>query len=462
MTKTQNQLSVAVIGGGISGLTSAYLLKQRGFDITLFEQGSQPGGKIRSYNENDWLVERGPNTIMARSEKLWNLIEQLDLHDQVVRTGSEAARRFIVKNGRPVAIPQSLMQFLTTNLFSTRAKFRLLKEPFIDKGLEKESIAAFFERRLGKEVVDYAINPFVAGIYAGDPEQLSIEHTLSKVYEFEQKYGSILKGAVKSRRSSSASRGSSANRKGLISFKNGAQQLPQKLREKLGKHIQFNSPVTSFVHQADSWSLTTNDDQTHFGFDALLYTAPVHQFENTTVQVEKSELIPKLTSIPYAPIAVVSLGVRVEQIQHPLNGFGMLVPEVEPFNMLGCLFSSSLFEGRAPEEHALLTCFVGGQRNPEYVKRSDKELLDLVSRDLQKLLGYTDNPVFTSIYRWEKAIPQYGLDHQNYLDIMDQLESANPGYFLTGNYRHEVSVPGCIEQAYETAERIASFFESRV
>ncbi|MDZ7695204.1 MAG: protoporphyrinogen oxidase [Balneolaceae bacterium] len=433
--------------------------EKKGLSISLFEKNGEPGGVIKSKQEQEWLLEGGPNTIMARSEQLWNLIDQLGLNDQIVQTGKEASRRYIVKDGRPTPLPQSLMQFAKTDLLSISAKFRLFKEPFIEKGDSLESIADFFERRLGTEVVDYAVNPFVAGIYAGDPKKLSIRHTLSKVYELEQKYGSIIKGAVKSRGNSKPK--SAKSRHGLISFKKGIQQLPKALGEKLGDNIHYECPISSFKRRENRWTLSSADE-IFSGFDALLYTAPLHQLSPIVIQMEKARLVSQLNSMPYAPVAIVSLGFPIDQIEHSLDGFGMLVPEVEPFNILGVLFSSSLFQGRAPQDHALLTCFAGGQRNPEHVNLPDDRLIKMVTDDLDQLLGCSGEPVFSSIHHWKKAIPQFGLNHQNYLDLMEELETANPGFYMTGNFRREVSVPGCIEQAYETAGRIASFFESRV
>lgn len=457
MPSVSQHSSVAVVGGGISGLTTAFLIKKRGLDVTLFEKNSYPGGVIKSVNKQGWLVEWGPNTLMARSEQLWNLIEQLDLTDRIVETGKEASKRYIVKNGKPIPLPSSMLEFIRTPLLSATAKFRLFKEPFISKSAQPESIAHFFERRLGKEVRDYAVNPFVAGIFAGDPKNLSIKHTLSKVYEYEQQYGSIVKGAVKSANKTVSA--NSKQRRGLISFKEGIQQLPKRLQEMLESSIKFDSVVTHIKHKDDSWIVEVSNNRPQH-FDAVIYTAPLHSLFSLTFDVEKPGLIDHLKSLRYAPIATVSLGFKQDQIQHPLAGFGMLVPEVEPFNILGCLFSSSLFSGRAPAGHALLTCFVGGDRNPKHVELPDAKLKEMVMDDLRKLLNCHGEPQFTSLHRWKQAIPQYGLDHQSYIDAMTELEEWNAGLYFTGNFRHEVSVPGCINEAYETAERAASFLQS--
>lgn len=447
--------SVAIIGAGITGLTTGFLLDQDGVDVTIFEKSGDTGGVIQSIRKDGWLLERGPNTVMAKDEQLWELIEQLELSDQITRPGPEASRRYIVKNGTPQALPTSLWEFIRTSIISTSAKFRLFKEPFIAKSDEPETIADFFERRLGREVLDYAVNPFVAGIYAGDPQKLSIRHTLSKVYELEQEYGSIVKGMAKSGGGSKSKPSSSSHKKGLISFKNGIQQLPQTMQQRLGEAVQFGSPVTRVTSHIGKWKVHANNNSTEF--DALVYTAPLHKLSSIDFALEQPELLEKLHTLPYAPIATIGLGFRRSQIQHSLGGFGMLVPEVEPFNILGCLFSSSLFEGRAPEDHILLTCFVGGDRNPEHLEYTDQELYRLVMEDLQALLGCSGDPVFQSLHRWQQAIPQYYMDYQDYLDDMEVLEEKNPGFFLAGSFREAVSVPGCISNAHETAASVASF-----
>ncbi|MFH5833821.1 protoporphyrinogen oxidase [Halalkalibaculum sp. DA384] len=457
MTTDTQQPAVAVIGGGISGLTTAFLLRKKGLEVTVFEKKGYPGGVIKSIRNQGWLVEWGPNTIMAKSEQLWELIKELDLTEHVVETGKEAAKRYIVKNGRPEPLPTSVGGFLRTPLLSLKGKLRIFREPFIPKSRQPESIADFFERRLGREVRDYAVNPFVAGIYAGDPRQLSIRHTLSRVYELEQQFGSIFKGAVKSSRRSKSN--SSVRRPGLISFKRGLQELPNQLVKQLDSSIRFGSAATAVTRKDRTWAVTVNDEETH-AFDSIIFTAPLHQLDALTFDVEKPGLIDHLESLRYAPIATVSLGFKREQVSHPLDGFGMLVPDAEPFNILGCLFSSSLFGNRAPEEHVLLTCFIGGERHPGHVDLPNPKIKEMVTDDLGQLLGCTGQPQFESLHRWNRAIPQYGLDHQSYLDAMDELEECNRGLYLTGNFRYEVSVPGCISGAYETADRAASFLQS--
>lgn len=454
---TTNAKSAGIIGAGISGLTTGFALMEKGIDVTIYEKNSFPGGVIKSIRKDGWLVELGPNTIMSKQGPLWNLVQKLGLD---VLTANECAKkRFIVKNGIPQALPASLKEFIATDILSAKAKFRLFKEPFISKADKNESVAVFFERRLGKEAVDYAVNPFVGGIYAGDPQRLSIKHAFATVYELEQTHGSLLKGAVKTARQKKLEAGNSAV-KGLISFKEGIQQLANTLSQRMESSIKFDCEISRIQKTEKGWTVEGKDEYGSFHHDAVIFTAPSHQLPFIRFGIGKAELLEVLSGIGYAPIATVAMGFKRSQVKHPLNGFGMLVPEVEPFNILGCLFSSSLFDGRCPEDHVLLTSFAGGERNPELAEKTEKEITKLVLHDLDALLGITGDAAFELAHTRNRAIPQYGLDHSNYLDCLEQLERANPGLLFTGNFREEVSVPGCISKAYETAGAIASFLQS--
>lgn len=451
--------NVGIIGGGISGLCAGYALREKGVNFTIYEQASAPGGVIKTIERNGWRVELGPNTLMARSERLLTLIDELNLNEQVVRAGTVAQKRYIVKNDKTVPIPNSLMEFLKTDLLSGGAKLRLLKEPFISKKQDNESIGSFFERRLGKEVEEYLVNPFVAGIYAGDPRKLSMRHTFSSVYELEKEHGSLLMGALKSAVKRDKSR-ASGGLKGLISFKKGLRQLPDALYKHLESDLQLESKVEGISITGGKWAVDLNRRSGKVRHDALIFTAPLHQLPPIRFEMEYQNLLENLSKLRYAPIVTVTLGFERSQVDHPLDGFGMLVPGVESRTILGSLFSSSLFENRAPEGHVLLTSFVGGERNPGLVEKTEDEVRDLVLDDLQPLLGITGRPKFEHMAKLKHAIPQYELNHQSFLDRIEKLEGANTGLFFTGNFRSEVSVPGCIEQAYETVENVASFLES--
>lgn len=446
---TSNKSTVAILGAGITGLTVAYALRKKGINVTVYEKRDSVGGMIHTSRQDGWLLELGPNTLMVRSEKIWNLLHKLDLDNQLLEANRKSKKRFIVKDGNPTPLPMSLWDFIGTGLLSGSAKLRLLKEPFIDKGEnDDESIARFVERRLGKEVLDYAVNPFVSGIFAGDPKKLSAKHTFSMLHELEQKHGSIFKGMLKREKKASS-------RKALISFKNGLQELPKALHEAIGDSVRLNHCISGISKENKSWSIYFEDNP-RTEHDIIISTLPTHALSVCLQHTQVKGLISKLSDLPYAPVSVLHLGFKRNKINHPLDGFGMLIPEVENFKILGTLFSSSLFPGRAPEGSTLLTVFIGGVRNPWLAQLSKDQLVPKVQQELNLLLGISGSPEFISHTFWEKAIPQYEVGYDQYLAIMDQIETELPGLHIAGNIRGGVSVPDCIEGGLKMAEKIVN------
>ncbi|MDZ7716117.1 MAG: protoporphyrinogen oxidase [Balneolaceae bacterium] len=439
--------NIGVLGAGISGLSVAYELKNKGYKVTVYEKADEPGGVIRTKQEDNWILELGPNTLLINSTPVSDFLDRLGLKDDCIEANPVAKKRFIIKNGEPVQIPLSAWDFLFSNLFSAKAKLKMLKEPFIGSANTEETIADFFIRRLGKEPLDYGVNPFVSGVYAGDPEKLSIKHTFSSLHEMEQNHGSIIKGMIASRKGSTIKRS-------LVSFKDGMQALPKKIAFELSDELFLNTEVSQIAKQDSSWKVKTQKDT--FRHDAIISTIPAHTLSKVLDISETNTL----TDINYAPMSVLHLGFHKESIKHPLDGFGMLIPKVENYNLLGCLFSSTLFEQRAPKDHALLTCFMGGARNPELAHKPKEELYKIALRELQQLLGTKGNPVFKHHTFWSHAIPQYELGYDFYLRTIEQIEKNNSGLFISGNFRNGVSVPDRIAKGIELAERIESYMQS--
>lgn len=455
-----NKTTAGILGGGISGLATAWYLEKRGIDTTVYEKNASAGGVIQTEQSANWLVEKGPNTLMVRSGRIWNLLDELGLDTEIARAGNKAKKRFIVKDGKPVPLPTGLSDFLKTGLLSPGAKLRLLAEPFIAKGNTNndESVADFIRRRLGKEVLDYGINPFVAGIYAGTPERLSAKHTFPALYQKEKKYGSLLQGFIRERNKWKPKPGS--RKKALISFNDGLQTLPLRLSEKLGASVRTNAEITGIEYENETWRLNLKDGEKS-QHRVLISTLPARALERLLPNSFKSPSQgASLEKLSYAPICILALGFRREQVGHPLDGFGMLVPGSEPFDLLGTLFSSSLFPGRAPEKHVLLTTFAGGTRNPQQASLSGDELLSTIIPELSHLLNIEGSPVFTSHWYHQQAIPQYELGYDRFLDTMEKVESEFPGFFVRGNIRDGVSVPDCILSAFETAKHVEMFMST--
>jgi len=447
---TKKKLSVGILGAGISGLGAAYALAQKGITVTVYEKASEVGGAMHSVRQDDWLVEEGPNTLMVKSQANWDLLEELGLDGEIVEANPIAKKRFVVKHGSPIALPTSIGQFFTTPLLSVGAKLQLLKEPFASTSVQQdESIATFIERRLGRQVLDYGVNPFVSGVYAGDPKQLSIKHTFAKLWEMEQQHGSLLQGIIKRDRADSSSQ------RALISFKNGTQILPKTLADALPEQVQQSTTITSAQQKDEHWQLsgTSNGENFTATHNCLISTIPAYTLPN----IFDSDLFNELADLPYAPLSVVALGFKSEQIEHSLDGFGMLIPEVEQYNILGCLFSSTLFPGRAPEGHELLTCFIGGARNPNLALKSPKKLQEIVCNELDNLLGIAGDPAFVHHKQWQKAIPQYEVGYDYFLSLIKEIEEEHKGLYLDGNFRGGVSVPNCISSGFKLLKKWTPF-----
>lgn len=448
--------TIGIVGGGISGLTAAYLLQRKGLDVQVFEASNRPGGVIRSVDQDGYLVECGPNLLRPRPPILPKLIQELGLIDDVISTTDTASTRYIVRDGSPRPLPQSLWSFVTTNLFSTRAKLRLLVEPFIGvPNSDNESVASFARRRLGSESLDYAVNPVVGGTFAGDPERLSMRHVFETLYTRERKDGSLLGAALQRSHSRSNGTAHSELPSGPFSFRGGLERLPQALANTLGPSLRLNSPVRELSPTGGKCCVTfgTGDKTRTQRFDSVISTIPLHRL--ASVRLDTHLDCAALTQVPYPPVGVITLGFPRNAVGHSLSGFGLLVPEAETaFDTLGTIFSSSLFPHRAPEGHISLTTFVGGMRNRSLGTNATEDVLPIVLQDLDALLSLTDEPSFIHHVRLSHALPQYTLDHDQVQATLRTLEETHPSLFFAGNYRRGISVGSAMASGARAARRV--------
>ena len=441
---------VIVVGAGISGLSAAYRLEEAGFEVMVLEGASSVGGMIQSERTNGYLIERGPNSIQSRTPLLDRFVRELDLSDARVEASEAAGVRYIVRDGRLVAAPTSPTALLSSNLFGAGAKLRLMREPFVAAGdpQEDESVADFVRRRLGQEFLDYAMNPFVGGVFAGDPELLSIKHTFPSLFELEQKHGSIIRGQIEKRRDAQRLAETGA----MFSFRNGLGQLPGALARHL-RDVRTNHSVCTATHWNTGWRLST--DRGEFRARSVICTVPLHRLDQMTLPDLLQTAVP--SSVSYPPLAVVHQAYHREDVRHPVDGFGMLLPEVErQFKILGSLFTSSIFPQRAPKGEILLTTFVGGQRHPRLASNSPDELHRLVRSDLAALLGVRGEPTFMRHTVWTHAIPQYSLGYDAVIDAIERIEEQFPGWYMAGNYYGGVSVGDAAQSGDDAADRCIS------
>ena len=449
-------MSVAIIGGGVAGLAAAYRLLTLGREVTVYEAGPRAGGVVRTERRDGFLAEAGPNSLLSPEPDVRALLEEAGLAARQIEAGPAARRRYIVRAGRLVALPASPAELLTTRAFSLKGKLAILREPFVpaaDPSLQ-ESVAHFVRRRLGSEFLDYAAGPFVGGIYAGDPAALSVRNALPRLHALEQEHGSILRGALARRRALRAAGRSMAGGPGrIVSFPAGMGEIPEALAGRLGDRIRTSSAVHGVRRVGGGWSVRVGGDDVRH--DAVVLACPAHAFDSLAVETAGGVRPEGLADIPYAPVAVVVLGFRRDEVVHPLDGFGVLVPAVERRRVLGVLFSSTLFPGRAPDGCVTLTAFVGGARQPELAALDPDALVRLVRQELGELLGAAGELRFRQVVRWPRAIPQYVVGYDRWLGLMDQIEAANPGLFLAGSYRRGVALPDALRSGLEAASRAA-------
>jgi oxygen-dependent protoporphyrinogen oxidase len=442
-----------VLGGGITGLTAAWHLKRAGFSPVVFERARRVGGVIGAVRTNGWLHELGPNSLLEGSPRVAEFIEAAGLAPRRIFASPAAKRRYIVRRGRLVALPSSPLGFLATRLFSWRAKLGLAAEPWRRRGAvdAEESVADFVVRRLGREFLDYAVNPFVGGVYAGDPARLSVRHAFPKLHAIEQEHGSLIRGAIKLRNPSGGPRGR------IFSFPEGLHELPLALARALGDAVRLHhtAVVVSRVDGAWRIELESAGVRTAETFSAVVCALPAGavaglRFEN----VPEAAQLGMLREIEYPPIASVFTGYERSEVAHSLDGFGLLMPQVERVRMLGTLFSSTLFPNRAPEGCVGLTTFLGGMRDPDLPAQSDSDLIGIVHGELSRLLGARGRPMFTDVQRWPRAIPQYTMDYQRFRDAVARVEAAAPGLHIGGNWLDGIALANCLESGRRLAKAV--------
>lgn len=453
---------VIVVGAGISGLAAAYALHQRGARVLVLEARAAPGGSIRSEQSDGFVVENGPNTVVSRDALLWQHFTELGIEQDRVTADRSSGKRYIVLHGKPTLIPTSPPALVQSNLLSLRAKLRMLAEPLLPRAVTPdESVAAFFARRLGSEPMQQLVDPFVAGIYAGDPYELSAKATFPTLWEAEQQHGSILVGMVAKAFASKPARtaqGDTPKREKsvMFSFREGLVTWPRAMARAIGvERVWYNAPVQRIYPTAQGWDVTVlRDEQPHtVGAAQVVLAAPAHVLADLIAPVDRAAQV-ALAEMPGYPLSMVHLGYRRETVQDPLDGFGMLCPAREGRGVLGILYPSSLFPGRAPEGMVLTTTFAGGARLPTLAELDDEQLIELVRREHAELLGATGAPVFARVARWARAIPQYVGGHEARLAVLRESEERYPGLHYLGNYRDGVSVEKCWHKGIELGQRL--------
>ncbi|KAJ3675434.1 hypothetical protein LUZ60_004476 [Juncus effusus] len=481
--------SVAVVGGGVSGLAAAYKLKAKGINVIVFESEGRAGGKLRSNSDGGFLWDEGANTMTESEKEVGCLIDDLGLRDKQQFPLSQH-KRYVVKNGKPEMLPSGPISLIKSSILSTQSKIKLFMEPFmwkpnnsakVSSEISKESVGNFFERHFGKEIVDYFIDPFVAGTNGGDPESLYMPYAFPQLWDLEKKYGSVIIGAILSKiksKNGDKMKQNKRNTSASFSFHGGMQVLVDSLSKEIGdSNLKLNSKVLSLAYNYDknssngTWSIScdTRDASTKNltkkqSFDAIIMTAPLSCVKDMKFSKGKSpfviDFLPKVT---YLPLSVFVTAFKKENVKNPLEGFGVLVPSKEQQNglkTLGTLFSSMMFPDRAPSDQHVYTTFIGGSRNKDLAGASFDVLKEIVSSDLRKLLGAEGQPTFIKHVYWKNAFPLYGRDYNLVLEAIDKMEENLPGFFHAGNHKDGLAVGKAIASGSKSADLVISYLDS--
>jgi oxygen-dependent protoporphyrinogen oxidase len=452
-----------VIGAGISGLSCAYALQKSGQNVTVLDAGERPGGVIQSLARDGYLAELGPQSFGATGA-LGEILDELGLNDQVLEAPA-AAPRYVWIRQRLACVPMTLPAFLASDLLGWKSKLAILSEPLrtTQPPDGDESVAAFTRRKFSAELLERLVDPFVSGIYAGEAEQISLRAAFPKIYEAEKSAGSVVRGMIKLRKTSAAAAETVPARRPtrLITFRSGNETLVRALADQLGRALRCNAVVERIARKGAGYlaEVQCNDKSEQISCARLVISTPA----DTAARLLKG-LAPEaslaLEGVAYAPLAVVSLGYRREQIRHGLAGFGFLAPRSSGLRGLGTVWNSSLFPGRAPQGQVLLTSFVGGASDPSAATLSSDELSQLVQSELARILGVIGPPAMEHVTRYPRAIPQYNLGHTQRLEKARQALRAVPGLWVVGNYWKGPAVGACFENSLAVAEQVRISYNS--
>ncbi|WP_372946774.1 protoporphyrinogen oxidase [Mariniphaga sp.] len=448
--KNEGNIKVAVVGAGLTGLTTAFYLKKAGIQFVVFEKDDRPGGVIQTHYENGFTFEGGPNSGILSKPEVPELLEELKNECTLEVADETAKARWIWKNNRWVPLPSGLISGISTPLFSFPDKLRLLGEPFRKKGNNpNETLAQLVLRRMGKSFLDYAIDPFILGIYSGDPALLVTKYAFPKLYWLEQDYGSFIGGAIKKAKEPKTERDKKATKE-IFSVKGGLSKMIDALVKNIGEeNIRLNCKALNFSHKENKFSSGLSEEE----FSHVVSTTGAYTLEKLFPFLEKEKL-KAITKMEYSKVVQVSVGFnKWEGI--PLNAFGGLVPFIEQRNILGALFLSTFFKNKAPKDGALLSVFMGGIRKPEFADFSDEKIFNIVEQELSEMFKLkTFKPDLLKIFRYNYAIPQYEFESEEKLKAINMLEKRHPGLLLAGNIRDGIGIADRINQGKTIANEI--------
>lgn len=457
---TENNYDVAIIGGGISGLSALHFLKLKdsSLSIKLFEADSRLGGTIGTDNIDGFSLDWGPNGFLDREPLTLQMVEQLGLTDSLERANDNVSNRFILRAGKLRSVPMSPPKFLTSSILPVSGRLRVMMEPFSKarpEGID-ESIYDFVKRRIGVQAADFLVQPMVSGVYGGVADRLSLKSCFPIMREMEDEYGSLFNAMIQKARKAKAEKKKSGSPSGpggwLTSFKGGLFKVIEQFQNKYPNDISCNMIAKKIIKQNETYTITFEDGN-EVKAKNIIIAIPTFKAADLVAELSDS-LAQTFNSIPYAPISVVCLGYKKEDIKHKLDGFGFLVPKKENLKILGSIWTSSIFENRAPDDMIQFRTMIGGDGDHESINLSDEALLNAVQQDLDNIVGITGKPLLTKIYRWARGIPQFKIGHSKIMDKLETELSNQGNLYVSGNAFYGISLNDCIKQSHKVAEQI--------
>lgn len=439
-----SRLPIAILGAGLTGLAAARQLVRAGRRVVVFDPAPASGGVIRSErHEPGWLIESGPNSLQE-TPAVAALVRELDLAPRRQPAAPAAKNRYILRDGVLRPLPTSPSAFLRSDVFSARTKFRVLREFFHPRQprLHDLPLADFFREHFGPELLAYALDPFVSGIYAGDPARLSARHAFPSLWKGEHEHGSLIRAQLAAARAKRA-RGEPAGPPPIISFTDGLVELPRALAAALPPgSLRLDTAVNQLTPGPDGWILDAAPGER---FARVLLALPAPALARLGLGSPGAPTsLASLDLLEHPPVTALFLGYRRVDVEHPLDGFGVLFPSVENRRLLGVLFNSTLFPGRAPSDHVALTVMLGGARQPDLARQPLEYQLPVVQKELAALLGARRPPVFVRRTHWPLAIPQYQMTHDSHLEVIAAAEKRLPGLHIGGPVRDGIGLPACL------------------
>lgn len=450
---------VAVIGGGVSGLACALRLQQLGARVTLLEANSRPGGLIGTEERQGFLFESGPQSFQG-TEALLGLVQDLGIESELCKADPRAPR-FVLRQARLRKIPMAPQGILTSSLLGMGSRWRIVSEGLrrTTPATEEESIAQFVRRKFGHEILEYLVSPFVSGVYAGDPEKLSLRAAFPTLDEWERQHGSVLRGAIKSRPAKGARQGPPP----MCSFAGGMGVLTEAMFAKLGANAKSGASVDAVTKADQGFQIQVTQDRRseQINARAVVLATPTYVASHIAAPLS-AKAAQTLSGIAYAPVVVVAAGYYRHQSPAALNGFGVLIPRSEKYRTLGIVWNSSLFPNRAPRGRMTITSILGGATDTAIIDKSDEEITAIAVHEHSRILKIEGSPIISGVWKHPRALPQYNLGHAHAVREIREAERAVPGLYFAGNYLEGPSIGKCVEQGFQTAETVRRDLEERV